>query len=69
MNDCRYSHVFPGIRNGIVLSAQCPDENGDFQTSTQFFQIPPGPCKYNNWFDNLKKLFSDSFIFEQILSN
>lgn len=47
MNDCRYSHVFPGVRNGIVLSAQCPDENGDFQTSTQYFQIPPGPCKYN----------------------
>ena len=25
MDDCRYSHIFPGVRNGIILSSQCPD--------------------------------------------
>lgn len=35
--ECRNENVFDGIRGGIILTAMCPDLEGNYKVATKFF--------------------------------
>jgi hypothetical protein len=47
LETCQNENVFEGRRFGIILSANCPDDNGDWQSATMYFQLSPAKCHDN----------------------
>jgi hypothetical protein len=46
--ECQNSHVFKAQRSGIILEAECPDDDGLMHTASKFLQILPPSCKYDH---------------------